>query len=109
MKLSPKQLIGQKVLAQHQTLKIDRITLMYAPTTVEEATKKMCIIVSVSKKITPKAVHRNYNKRVLRALLREIIPSEKRSAYNWMWVCKESLITKELRLKLQEALSKLPL
>ena len=99
-----KQKIAQKVLDQHSTFKHGLITLMYAPTTLTEKPLKPCIIVSISKKTAPKAVARNYIKRVLRALLRQTLKKEVLKAYNWMWICKMPEISKEARAYFQAQL-----
>ncbi len=103
MKLSLKQRIAQQILAQHSSIRFDTLVLMYSPIQ-DPAPTKPIIVISVSKKVTPKAVDRNYNKRVLRAAMRESLPKELLIKYNWMWVCKAPLITKELRFKLNDTL-----
>ncbi|MCC7303881.1 ribonuclease P protein component [bacterium] len=104
MKLSPKQIIGQKILSHHKKIKVDNITLMYTPRESSDNVKKPCIIVSVSKKISPTAVARNYNKRILRQLLRDTLKKDVLTSYNWMWICKERTVTVELKEQLQNAL-----
>lgn len=108
MKQTPKQLLAQRVLAQHAVLRAGKITLMYtlldktAPTA-----KKPVIIVSVPKKIVPKATARNYIKRVLRATLQQNVSESMLITNIWMWICKEPKITKEMRLHLVDLLDKL--
>lgn len=104
MKLSPKQVIGQKILAHHKSLKVENITLMYTPSEISDNVKKPCIIVSVSKKISPTAVARNYNKRILRQLLREHVKKEVLNNHNWMWICKAPTVTPEIREQFKNAL-----
>jgi len=108
MKQTPKQLLAQKVLAQHTTLRVERITLMYTSITPDTNTQKMpVIVVSVPKKSVPKATKRNYIKRVLRAILRQNVPLEILRKNIWMWICKEPTVTKEIRLQLIEKLKTL--
>lgn len=104
MKLSPKQVIGQKILAHHKSIKVGNITLMYTPIEGSESVKKPCIIVSVSKKISPTAVARNYNKRILRQLLRDHVEKKALNNHNWMWICKTPTVTPEVREQLKTAL-----
>lgn len=102
MQQSQKQIIAQQILSQHSYIKAGKTTLMYTPRLQINITTKACIVVSVSKKISPKAVARNYNKRVLRAILRENTKKKLLLAHNWMWICKDVTITKELRIELIE-------
>jgi ribonuclease P protein component len=102
MKLSEKQKVGQRILANNTKLSHEKILLLYTPTAATATGAKPTIIVSVPKKIVPKAVARNYIKRVLRALLRISLTKETLKAYDWMWICKAPAITKETRLQLNE-------
>lgn len=108
MRQTPKQLLAQKVLAQHKVVRAGKVTLMY--TLLDQLAvqvKKPVIIVSVPKKIVPKATARNYIKRVLRATLQQNISKPMLATYVWMWICKEPKIAKEMRLHLADLLSKL--
>jgi len=102
MKQTTKQLLAQKVLSQHKTITLGKITLMYTPATssAENAGKRPVIIVSVPKKVVPKATARNYIKRVLRAILQQNLPATVLRVNVWMWICKEPRISKDSRLQL---------
>lgn len=105
MVLTQKQKIGQQILAHHNTIRAGKITLMYTPRPDSRLREKPSIIVSISKKTAPKAVQRNYIKRVLRAFLRQTITKERLQTYDWMWICKESAITTEFLNELKEKLN----
>lgn len=105
MKLTPKQILGQHILAHHTVLRIRKLTLMYTPKEKERIAAKSAVIVSVSKKITPKATARNYIKRVLRATTRQTLSPAVFSGSDWLWICKEPAITKELRTEIITNLS----
>ena len=107
MKLTPKQILGQHILAHHTVLRVHKLTLMYTPTEKERLSAKSAIIVSVSKKTTSKATARNYIKRVLRATTRQALSPAVFSGNNWFWICKEPKITPELRREIINLLSKL--
>jgi ribonuclease P protein component len=107
MKQTQKQLLAQKVLAQHNVIRAGKITLLYTPQeNITITAKTPTIIVSVPKKIVPKATARNYIKRVLRATLRQNMPGSLFTSNIWMWICKEPKITKEIRLQLSDLIRK---
>lgn len=102
MRLSEKQKVGQRILANNTKLSHEKILLLYTPVIAVATGAKPTIIVSVPKKIVQKAVARNYIKRVLRALLQSSLTKETLRTYDWMWICKAPAITKETRLQLTE-------
>lgn len=107
MKLTPKQILGQQILAHHTAIKIRKLTLMYTPKATNSTQQMSSIIVSIAKKITPKATARNYIKRVLRAITRQTLEPTVFKKYNWLWICKEPAISAELRKDIISTIAKL--
>lgn len=87
------------------------LRLVYVPLTADEATEKVTMGVSVSKKYFKKAVDRNYFKRVLREcyrlnqhLLKENI--DKPYAFMFFYQTKETLSYQEIDNKTKELFQK---
>lgn len=105
MKLSEKQKVGQRILANNTKLSYENILLLYTPAELPLKSKPT-IIVSVPKKIVAQAVARNYIKRVLRSALRNSLNKDTLVKYDWMWISKTKAITKEMQLHLHELLKR---
>lgn len=97
-----RQEMSQKILQDHKSLSIGKVTLLFRQSTISQ--KKPIVIISISKKVVPLAVSRNYIKRVLRQVLRESLPVTTYQTHNWMWIVKEPTLTPELRKSINSTL-----
>ncbi len=104
MQQTKKQILAQYILSHHKALHIQKLTLMYTLREAACTLAKPSIIVSVSKKITPKATARNYIKRVLRATLRQTLSPSVFSTFDWLWICKEPELKTDLRKEIVASL-----